>query len=144
MRGEAGVIPAGTVVRVEALSADFPVTMVASLPLLGTIHPSWSNTDTVVDVTTTRSSSSPRTAAYFLSIDHEEGSEGAEFTFTASATEVQMQVANGEPTEVTLERPGHGAWFARQITAGQRVTWSASVPDESDYTRRIYPQELHR
>ena len=73
-----------------------------------------------------------------MSIDHEEGSEGAEFTFTASATEVQMQVANGEPTEVTLERPGHGAWFARQITAGQRVTWSASVPDESDYTPAAY------
>ena len=140
VRGEAGVIPAGTVVRVEALSADFPVTMVASLPASGDDPPvSWSNTDTVVDVTTnTIEFIAPRTAAYFLSIDHEEGSEGAEFTFTASATEVQMQVANGEPTEVTLERPGHGAWFARQITAGQRVTWSASVPDESDYTPAAY------
>ena len=140
VRGEGGVIPAGTVVRVEALNADFPVTMVASLPASGDDPPAaWSNTDAIADVTTnTIEFIAPRTAAYFLSIDHEEGSEGAEFTFTASATEVQMQVANGEPTEVTLERPGHGAWFARQITAGQSLTWAIEPGEESDYSPAFY------
>ena len=140
VRGEGGVIAAGTVVRLEALNADFPVTMTASLPASGDDRAAaWSNTDATVEVTTnTIEFVAPRTAAYFLSISHTENSVGAEFTYTASSEAIQMQIADGQPVEVTLERPGHGAWFARSVSAGQRISWSITPTQGSDYTPAFY------
>jgi len=140
VQGEGGVIAAGTVVRVEALNADFPVTMTASLPASGDDPAgAWTNTDSNLEITTkTIEFIAPRTAAYFLSISHADSSVGAEFTYTASAEAIQMQIADGQPTEVTLQRPGHGAWFARSITAGQRLTWSVTPGQDSDYTPAFY------
>lgn len=140
VRGEGGVIAAGTVIRLEALNADFPVTMTASLPASGDDPAgAWTNTDANVEVTTnTIEFITPRTAAYFLSISHAESLVGAEFTYTASSEAIQMQIADGQPTEVTLARPGHGAWFARSVTAGQRVTWSITPAQGSDYTPAFY------
>ena len=140
VQGEGGVIAAGTVVRVEALNADFPVAITASLPASGDeLARTWTNTDTNIDITTnTVEFIAPRTAAYFVSMSHADSSVGAEFTYTASSEVIQMQIADGQPTEVTLQRPGHGAWFARSITAGQTLTWSVSPGQDSDYTPAFY------
>jgi hypothetical protein len=138
--GQGEVITAGTIVRVEALNADFPLSMLVSIP--GTEDDaamSWSNADAVLEATSpTVEFMAPRTGAYFLSVDHEENLAGAEFTFTVSSAQVEMNLASGQPQTVTLERPGHSAWFARGITAGQAMSWSVNPADESDATPAVY------
>jgi hypothetical protein len=134
------VITAGTIVRVEALNADFPLSMLVSIP--GTDDDpvaSWSNTDTALNATSpTIEFIAPRNGAYFLSVDHAENLAGAEFTFTVSSAAVDMELATGQAQTVTLERPGHSAWFARGITAGQALTWSVNPQDDSDAAPAIH------
>jgi hypothetical protein len=133
--GPGEMISAGTVVRVEALNADFPLSMLVSIP--GTEDDpalAWSNTPVDLNdaVSPTVEFIAPRSGVYFLNIDHAESLSGAEFTFTASSAEVVMNQATGQPQTVTLERPGHSAWFARSITAGQRFGWVINPTEESD------------
>jgi len=105
-----------------------------SLPASGDDEPmAWSNTDAnlsahanVIEVLT------PRTGVYFLTVDHADNEVGAEFTFTASVEQVEIQLASGEDQEVTLTRPGHGAWFARGVAGGQNLFWTIAPSDESD------------
>ena len=135
-----GIVTAGTIIRVEALGAEFPVKMTLSMPGDDDNNPILiSNTDENLDATSnTIELLAPRSGSYFLSIDHEESTQGAEFTFTAAATQVQMQNANNQDTEVVLERPGHGAWFARNIAAGQYFRWAINPTQGSDAVPAVY------
>jgi hypothetical protein len=141
LTGVGGVlINAGTILRAEIQNADFPVTMSLSLPA-SEDEPAgiWSNADSNLGASSnTIELLVPRTGVYFLSVDHGEGTAGAEFTFSAGVEQVQMVMATGEDQEVTLTRPGHGAWFARNIAAGQTLHWTIDPSDGSDATPALY------
>jgi hypothetical protein len=140
-RGENPLIPAGTVVRVEVQNADFPVNLAVSLPASGDDRPAlWTNEDVYLEASSnTVEFIAPRTAAYFASVDHGEGLAGAELTYSIGGEQIEMVPATGQPQEATLARPGHGAWFARSITAGQTLTWSIVPGEDSDATPALYP-----
>ena len=129
------LINAGSVLRIEVQGEDFPTTMSLALPAGENDEPAqlWSNFDEGLDASSrVIELVTPRTGVYFLSVDHGEGLAGAEFTFSASVSQIQPQVADGTEYDVTLERPGHGAWIATTIVAGQSFYWDAEVSDESD------------
>jgi hypothetical protein len=137
---QGALINAGTILRAEVQNADFPVTMSLALPASDD-EPAgiWSNADAALGASSnTIELLAPRTGVYFLSVDHGEGTAGAEFTFSASVEQVQMVMATGEDQEVTLARPGHGAWFARTVAAGQDLYWTINPSDQSDASPALY------
>jgi hypothetical protein len=140
-RGEGALINAGTVLRAEVQNAAFPVVMSITLPASGDdMALLWSNEDTALDATSnTIELLAPRTGVYFLSVNHGElEEEGVALTFNASVEQVQITMASGQEQAVTIARPGHGAWFARGVAAGQTLFWDIDPADESDATPALY------
>jgi hypothetical protein len=140
-RGEGALINAGTVLRVEVQSAAFPVITSVTLPASGDdMAMLWTNEHPGLQATSnTIEFIAPRTAVYFLNVDQGESEEeDLVLTFNASVEEVVVTMATGVEQTATLTRPGHGAWFARSVSAGQELYWAIDPADESDATPALY------
>ena len=138
----------GSIIRAEILDADFPALI--EVAVLGDRNadpplPARSVVNTDAQMGNSRTNAvewiAPRTGVYYMTVSHADNERSADFTYTASFTQVQLQVAElGQDQVVPLARPGHSGWFAREVTPGQTLftTLTSSGDETADPALRIY------